>query len=165
MKDMFYQPYEPSGAKNRGDILAPATLAAFEILQRKKVYSEGSVFFARGQSPTGIYVLHAGRVELSIDCGDKKLILGFALPGDILGLSAVVSGAAHEMTAEATSPCRAGFIKGEDFRHFVSQHPEAAYWIVKLLSERLTVVSERLSFLRALVHPFPANRAEEDPLS
>lgn len=160
MKDMFYRPYEPSGTKNPGNVLTPATLAAFETLQRKKVYPEGFTFFARGQSPTGIYILHAGRVGLSIDCSDKKFLLGFALPGDILGLSAVVSGAAHEVTAEATSPCRAGFVKGPEFLHLVSQHPEAAFWIVKLLSERLAVALEQLSSLRPLVHPFPASRAE-----
>lgn len=150
MKDMFHQAYGASGAKNPGNVLLPATLAALKTLQTRKIYPEGYEFFARGQSPSGIYILHAGRVQLSIDNGGGRLILGFALPGDILGLSAVVSGKHHEETAEAAVSCRAGFISCKDFLRFVDQHPEAAFWIVQLLSERVTVAFEHLSSFRGL---------------
>lgn len=158
MKDMLNQPHEPSSARNPGNVLPLATLAAFETLQRKEIYSEGHLFFARGQSPSGIYLLHAGRARLFVDSGNEKFVLRFAMPGDMLGLSAVVSGAGYEVTAEAMIPCRAGFIKGPEFLHFVSQHPEAAFWTVCLLSQQVTAAFARLSFLRG-----PADNLSTSP--
>lgn len=150
MNDMAPTAYGPSGAKNPGNILPPAALTALKTLQTKKVYPQGYEFFVRGQSPSGIYILHAGRVQLSVDNGGGRLILGFAFPGDILGLSAAVSGKCHEETAEAVTLCRAGFISCTDFLRFTDQHPQAAFWIVQLLSERVTVAFEHLSLFRVL---------------
>lgn len=155
MKDIFHQVYEASEVKNPGNVLSPATLADLKSLQTRKIYPEGYEFFARGQSPAGIYILYAGQVRLCINNSDDKLTLGLALPGDILGLSAVVSGKAYEETAEAALPCRAGFITCKDFLRFLDQHPEAAYWIVQLLSDRVTVAFEQLSSVRGL----PSRRA------
>ena len=127
MTDMFDPVYDKPGGKGLGNILPPASLAALDILQTNAAYPERYKFFTRGQSPSGIYILHAGRVRLSIDNDNGKLVLGVALPGDILGLSAVVSGHCHEETAEAAIPCQAGFITCKNFLRFVDQHPEAAF--------------------------------------
>ena len=134
--------------KNPGEILSLATIEDLKSLQKRKIYPEGYQFFVRGHSPVGIYILYAGRVRLCVDGNDDKLTIGQALPGDILGLSAVVSGKAYEETAEAALPCRAGFITCKDFLRFVDQHAEAAYWIVQLLSDRVTFAFEQLSSTR-----------------
>jgi CRP/FNR family cyclic AMP-dependent transcriptional regulator len=155
MKDSYHQAYEASEVKNPGNVLSSATLADLQSLQTRKVYPEGYEFFTRGQSPEGIYVLYAGRVRLCINGSRDKLTVGHALPGDILGLSAVVSGKAYEETAEAALPCRAGFVGCRDFLHFLNDHPEAAYWIVRLLSDRVTIAFEQLSFARG----WPCRRA------
>ena len=152
---MFHQAYEACEVKNPENVLLPATLEHLKSLQKRKIYPEGYKFFVRGQSPAGIYLLHAGRVRLCINCSDDKLTIGQAWPGDILGLSAVVLGKGHEETAEAALPCRAGFIACKDFLHFVDQHSEAAYWIVQLLSDHVTVALEQLSSFRGL----PTRRA------
>jgi len=155
MKDI--KATEAPEVKNPGNVLSPATLADLNSLQTIRVYPEGYEFFVRGQSPPGIYILHAGRVRLCINNSDDKLTIGQALPGEILGLSAVVLGKAYEETAEAAIPCRAGFITRKDFLHFLDHHPEAAFWIVQLLSDRVTVAFEQLSSFRGL----PCRRATQ----
>ena len=59
------------------------------------------MLFVEGQAPRGIFVLCKGRVKLSICASDgKTLILKIAEAGEVLGLSAAVSGAPYELTAE-----------------------------------------------------------------
>ena len=51
------------------------------------------MLFVEGQAPRGIFVLCKGRVKLSICSTDgKTLILKIAEAGEVLGLSASVSG-------------------------------------------------------------------------
>jgi CRP/FNR family transcriptional regulator, cyclic AMP receptor protein len=150
MTDMFDPAYDKPGGKDSGNILPPSTLTALKMLQTNLAYPEGYKFFTRGQSPSGIYILHAGRVRISVDNGGEKLLLDFALPGDILGLSAVVSGQCHEETAEAAIPCQAGFITCKDFQSFLDQHPEAAFWIVQVLSKHVTSALEHLASFQRL---------------
>jgi len=76
------------------------------------------------------------------------MIMGTALPGDILGLSAIVSGKFYEETAVAAVASRTGFVKSKDFLYFVRSHPEAAFWVVQLLSDRVTTTFEQLSSAR-----------------
>ncbi len=129
--------------------LPPLALTALRAIQTVKVYPKGSEFFMEGQSPQGIYILYAGRVELSIaDTQGRKMILGLARPGEILGLSAVLSGKYHEETAAAAIPSQTGFVKCKEFLHFLGDHPEAAFWVVQLLSERVTTTLEQLSCIR-----------------
>ncbi|HUX10522.1 MAG TPA: Crp/Fnr family transcriptional regulator [Terriglobia bacterium] len=141
-------PGTPCTSKRRAP-LPPVALTALRAIQTTKVYPKGSEFFLEGQSPLGIYILYSGRVELSVtDTHGRLMILGTALPGDILGLSAVLSGKHHEETAVAAVPSQTGFIKGKDFLHFLNHHPEAAFWVVQLLSEQVTTTLAHLSCLQ-----------------
>ena len=126
--------------------LPPVAISALRAIQATKVYPKGFEFFLEGQSPVGLYVLYAGCVELSVtDSHARQMVLGSALPGDILGLSAVISGKYYEETAVAAVPSQAGFIKSQDFLHFLSHHSEAAFWVVQLLSDRVTTTLDQLS--------------------
>lgn len=129
--------------------LSAVVLAALEDLQTTKVCPEGLELFLEGQLPAGIYILNAGRVKLSVtDNHGQQVTVGTALPGDILGLSAAVSGKCYEETAVAMIPCQIGFIKRKDFLSFLDRHPEAAFWVVQLLSDRVTTTLEQLSCLK-----------------
>jgi CRP/FNR family cyclic AMP-dependent transcriptional regulator len=151
MEDMPHRPFDALGAKDLADVLPPAALVAVKAIQTKRIYPEGYEFFAQGEPSSGIYILYAGQVQLSIvDSDGGKLVLGFALPGDILGLTAALSGKSHEERAEATIACQAGFINFKDFLHFLDHHPEAAFWIVQLLSNRVAVAFEHLSSVRGV---------------
>src|SRR5581483_11305489 len=79
--------------------LPTGALQAFESIKYATAYPKGAVLFVEGQAPRGIYVLCKGRVKLSICSTDgKTLILKVAEPGEVLGLSATVSGKAYELT-------------------------------------------------------------------
>ncbi len=100
--------------------LPPAALQSFENIKYATAYPKGAVLFVEGQTPRGIFVLCKGRVKLSICSTDgKTLILKIAEPGEVLGLSATVSGKPYELTAETVDPCQVNFVKREDFLRFL----------------------------------------------
>lgn len=150
MKETSHQASEASEVKNPGGILSAATLAALTAMEARKIYPEGYEFYAHGQSPEGIYILYAGKVRLCVNNDNEMFTVGETLPGDILGLTEVVLGKPCKETAEAVLPCRAGFIASKDFLHFLDRHREAAYWVVQLLSDRVTLAFAQLSTARGL---------------
>src|ERR1700758_5443293 len=117
--------------------LPPAALQTFETLKYATAYPRGAVLFVEGQSPRGIFVLCKGRVKLSICSTDgKTLILKIAEPGEVLGLSATVSGKPYELTAETSDPCQVNFVKREDFLRFLREHSDACLRVAEQLSAK-----------------------------
>lgn len=149
MKETYRTTAASLNSSNLRSSLPPVALTALKAIETVKVYPTDSEFYVEGQSPQGIYILYSGRVELSIsDNQGRKMVLGLAQPGDILGLSAVLSGKDYEETAEAAAPSQTGFIKTKEFIRFLGNHPEAAFWVVQLLSERVTTTFEHLSCIK-----------------
>lgn len=117
--------------------LPTSALESFEAIKYATAYPKGAVLFVEGQAPRGIFVLCKGRVKLSICATDgKTLILKIAEPGEVLGLSASVSGKPYELTAETIDPCQVNFVKREDFLRFLKEHADACFKVAEQLSEK-----------------------------
>jgi CRP/FNR family transcriptional regulator len=117
--------------------LPEAALQSFEQIKYATAYPKGAILFVEGQAPRGIFVLCKGRVKLSICSTDgKTLILKIAEAGEVLGLSASVSGNPYELTAETIDPCQVNFVKREDFLRFLKEHSEACLRVAEQLSEK-----------------------------
>ncbi len=115
--------------------LPPAALTEFHALSTSHTYARGSTLFMEGQPGKGAYLLCSGHVKLSTYSeGGKAIILRIAEVGEILGLSAVISGLSYEKTAHASDKCHAKFIKKADFLNFLQTHPEAALNALRQLS-------------------------------
>lgn len=148
MKATLHQAIGRPAGRHRS-ALPDGALAALRSIQTTKVFPSGHEFFLEGQTPQGIYILYSGRVELSVtDIHGRQMVLGTALPGDVLGLSAVVSGKYYEETAVAKVPSQIGFVRSQDFLRFLARHPEAAFWVVQLLSDRVATTLEQLSYIK-----------------
>lgn len=117
--------------------LPRAALEAFESIKYPTAYPKGAVLFVEGQTPRGIFVLCKGRVRLSL-CSStgKTLIMKIVEPGEVLGLSATVTGKPYEVMAETTEPCQVNFVRREDFLHFLRQHSESGLRVAEQLSEK-----------------------------
>lgn len=140
--------------------LSSTVIKSLRNIQTTRFCPEGFEIFLERQMPAGIYILHAGRVKLSVTGSNgQQMVLMTALPGDVLGLSAAVSGRRHEETAVAMIPCHMGFIKCSDFLRLMNHEPEAAYWVVQLLSERVSATLERVSWIEKRLEP-PVNRLQ-----
>ena len=98
-------------------------LKKLETLKYTTLFPKGVLLFVEGQSPRGVFMLCTGRVKLSACSSDGKVIItDVAEAGQVLGLSAVISGQAYEVTAETLAPCQVNFIKSEDLLPFLSEN-------------------------------------------
>ena len=116
--------------------LPPAALQAFEDIKYATAYPRGAVLFVRGQLPRGIFVLCKGSVKLSINSPSSgAVIVKLAEPGEVLGLSATISGKPYEVTAETIDPCQVNFVKRDDFLRFLEDDVEVCFKVAEQLSE------------------------------
>jgi CRP/FNR family cyclic AMP-dependent transcriptional regulator len=94
------------------------------------------VLFRENTPGSQVFLLHSGRVKLSSTSrDDRTLLVKIAGPGDILGLSAVVSRSCYEVTAMTICPTIFRTVLGNPFRCFLAQHGEASMQAAQILSE------------------------------
>jgi len=123
-------------------------LNAFEALKYSTLFPKGALLFVEGQSPRGIFMLCAGRVKLAASSSDgKALITRIAEPGEVLGLSATISGKPYMATAETLAPCQVNFIRREDFLGFLSEHHFACLRVAEHLSRNCYAANEQVCSL------------------
>jgi CRP/FNR family cyclic AMP-dependent transcriptional regulator len=101
-------------------------------------FPKHSTLFEEGRQPDGLYIVLRGKVKLSVDLrGGRTLILGIAQPGEVLGLSAIMSGKPAEFTAETLTPAQFCFVERREFLHLVEEHCELCILVVEVLSHQL----------------------------
>ncbi len=97
---------------------------------------KGAKLFREDGPSHGVFVICTGQVKLSCTSREgRTLILKIAMPGDVLGLGAVISGSTYEVTAETMEPTQIKNIRREDFLAFLQKHGEASLHAAKSLSE------------------------------
>ncbi len=107
-----------------------------DALKISNMYPRGSVLFIEGQPSQGVYILCQGRIKLSTCSRDGKvIILQIAEPGEVLGLSAVISDSNYEVTAEVIEPCQISFIRKSDFLRILQENTDACLNAVRQLSQ------------------------------
>src|SRR5579864_8317378 len=90
-------------------------------------YARSSALFAEGERSRCVFLIHSGRIKLSVTSRDgKTVILRVAEAGELLGLSAALSGNEHEVTAEALEARVVKAIPTRDFLVFLQKYPDAA---------------------------------------
>ena len=128
--------------------LTPGAVKDLEAIKYSTAYPKGAVLFVEGQMPRGVFILCKGRTKLSICSSDgKTLILKIAEPGEVLGLSATVSGKPYELTAETLDPCQVNFVKREDFLRYLRDHNEVTLRVAEQLSDKYNTACHEIRSL------------------
>ena len=122
-------------------------LQAFDTIKQLATVPRGSMLFNEGRHARGVFVLCQGRAKLSVSSkeeGSKRLMLRVAGPGEVLGLSATMSGKPYEVTAEMLDEAQVAFIRRKDLLRFLREHREACLQVVHLLSQDLHIAYDRV---------------------
>lgn len=117
--------------------LSPDALGAFSAVSHQSSYPAGALLFVEGQKPRGVYVLCSGKVKLSTTSREGKvLIIKLATRGEVLGLSAVISGVDYEVTATTAGPCLVNFVERESLLRLINRHGEVGFRSAQALSRQ-----------------------------
>jgi CRP/FNR family cyclic AMP-dependent transcriptional regulator len=117
--------------------LPASALQTFESIKYATAYPQRAVLFVEGQVPRGIFVLCKGSVKLSINSPNgRTMIVKLVEPGEVLGLSATISGKPYNLTAETIDPCQVNFVKRDDFLRFLKDDVDACFKVAEQLSEK-----------------------------
>ena len=114
---------------------SPNVMRSLDGAGYHSVMPSEALLFVEGQTPRGVYVLCSGKVKLSTTSKEGKvLILKQAEAGEVLGLSAAVSGTNYEMTAETSTPCQLYFIGRQDLMTLLQHESEVGVHAAQSLS-------------------------------
>src|SRR6201997_3468745 len=95
--------------------LSTRALEAFDSVKSRLVCPRNTILFREGQPARGVFVLCEGRAKLTV-CSEsgQRLTLHVAAPGEVLGLSAALSGTNHEVTAELLDDAHVAMVKRKE---------------------------------------------------
>jgi CRP/FNR family transcriptional regulator len=118
--------------------LGPEALQELNALRQTSVYPKGTLLFVEGQPCRGLFVLCSGKAKLTASSRQgRSVIVRVANPGEVLGLSAVVSNSAYEVSAETLGPAEANFLPRDRFIRFLQNHAEVSLQVAHCLSTEL----------------------------
>ncbi len=118
--------------------LPAAVLEDLDRIRQTLFYPAGGALFMEGEASRGLFILCAGTIKLTAtSSGGKTVTLGFAAPGEAVGLGAVVGSTPHKFTAEPMERSEISLISEWDFRQFLRVHGEAAFRVAEHLSVEL----------------------------
>jgi len=118
--------------------LGPQALAELDRIRQTSVYPAGAQLFVEGQPSGGLFILCSGKAKLTTSSArGHSLIVRMAEAGEVLGLSAAVSNAAYDVSAETLEPTQVNFLPREAFLRFLHQHGEVSVRVAQHLSMEL----------------------------
>ena len=118
--------------------LTPQELEAFQKNQVTESYPAGVIVLSASSTPKGVYVIRSGKMKLSTAGrgrgGPTSRVAG---RGEILGLSAMVSGKPCETTSETLSPTQLSFIPRNAIIRLMDEDSEFAFRVLQYLCNDL----------------------------
>ena len=125
------------------------------ISNLNSLHPRGRVLFTEGEPARGVYLLRSGRAIVSISSSEGKVvILRTAEPGDVLGLSSVLSHSSYDTTIKTLAPCRTEFVRRAELLKLMQHSLAGTQAVLKILSRELTQVTDRT---RSLLLPQTAS--------
>jgi len=116
-------------------IATESVIRGLSRYEKAEGWPTGSILFHEGEQPRGVYIIHSGEIDqlFSARNGHTKPLLPTG-PGQILGLSCVVSGKSHNCSATARTPSVTGFIERDRFTALLAEQPALWWNILQILS-------------------------------
>jgi CRP/FNR family transcriptional regulator, cyclic AMP receptor protein len=105
---------------------------------RRRDYAAGEAIFARGDPGDTLFVIEAGRVEISrTSLGGRRSVLNQMGPGEILGEIAMLDNLARSADATAATEVTLLCVSRAGFMDFLRNHPDAAMALISGLCARV----------------------------
>ncbi|MFH0864644.1 MAG: Crp/Fnr family transcriptional regulator [Bacteroidota bacterium] len=121
-----------------------------DLTEKKKCifYKKKQTVFTDGTRPSGIYCIKKGKIIIyKTGTYGKEQIIGFALPGDLLGLRSFFCDRNYTSSSVAIEDSLLCFITKQDFLFLLDKYPQITNSIIGLLSELLDEANIKVTSL------------------
>jgi CRP/FNR family cyclic AMP-dependent transcriptional regulator len=116
-------------------------------LLRRMSLRSGEILFREGDEGTALYIIHQGRIKISISKRTDKLTLAVLGEGEFLGEMALLDGQPRSADAVALEETRLYSLSRKDFLSFILNNENAVRTILSALSMRLRRTDDMLAEL------------------
>lgn len=139
-----------------GEHLSPQSLAGVIAMGRAMTVAPGSCLFREGEQNPDVFLLLAGRIDLSMTVPGRGpcriLTLG---PGELIAWSAVVGNGTMTCTAMCLEECRLIAIRSALLETAIADDRRLGYEFMKMMASALArrLLATRLQLLDLFRHP------------
>ena len=134
---------DPSSLTRRVAVSAPTTCDLDQSLTKASLRGVGAkgFLFAEGDPVSHVYRVETGAIALFKVLADgRRQVLGFAYPGDLIGLGIAE---VHAMNAQAVKPTRVRCLSVKSVRQLASRDPALSLRLYEALARELAATRSR----------------------
>ena len=106
-----------------------------------KTLAADEVLFREGEPCDGAYFVEEGAIELTIATGDRRMHLGSAHAGQLIGVTSVLTKTSSQSTATAMLKTKVVFVKADIMREYLKTHADICLHTVQLLGADIVDLS------------------------
>lgn len=111
----------------------------FAAVQHLEHRPSGSLLHSEGEFPKALFMLVSGQIKLSMySRTGSSCRLRVVSAGDLIGLSAAISGRPYDATAETLEPSTIAYIRRDDFLGILHESNESCFSVLQLLSRDIS---------------------------
>lgn len=117
----------------------------------------GSPLYRESEPCDGVFYIESGEVELSIHSGEKKMIVGIARAGNLLGLPCAFRSKGHPQTATAMQECSVLNVEAEKMREFLQNNADSCLQSIQMMGSEILELSANMIRPMRLQPRYPKN--------
>lgn len=133
--------------------IAPAKLKLLAFTSDRMTYKVGQNLFHQGDVGDAAYVILSGTADIIVASAAGEIKVADVEPNAIVGEIAILCDVSRTATVRATSPLEVLRISKEHFLKLLSDFPEMAVEIMRVLADRLNHTTAELIAARAPKQP------------
>jgi CRP-like cAMP-binding protein len=119
-----------------------------QLLERfGRQFPAGTVLFREGDPGSEMYVIHAGRVQLSRQFRDRNTVLAVLPPGEFFGEMSIINNRPRSATAVVVEDATLLVIDPRTFEAMIRAKSEIAVRMIRTLSARLEQANQQIELL------------------
>lgn len=108
-------------------------------------YKKGQTIYEEGYKSPGIYCIREGKIKVFKNGPDgRENIIRIVLPGEFLGIKALLTGNNHSVSAIAIEDSSVCFISKTDFFQLMIKYPDFTQSVILILSRLLDEAERRM---------------------
>jgi CRP-like cAMP-binding protein len=133
--------------------IAPAKLKLLAFTSDRMTYHVGQNLFRQGDVGDAAYVVLSGTADIIVSSPAGEIKVADVEVNSIVGEIAILCDVSRTATVRATSPLEVLRISKEHFLKLLSDFPEMAVEIMRVLADRLNHTTAELTAARAAKQP------------